>query len=60
MRRLIITGLVAVSVLTGCGQGPQCWEDEVRVVVYEDPYGDLTGTLGCVPADNLPVDGFRP
>ncbi|KKL72941.1 hypothetical protein LCGC14_2079870 [marine sediment metagenome] len=39
---------------------PACWEDEVIVMVVEDPYGDLLGSLGCVPADNLPVDGFRP
>ena len=41
-------------------QAPKCWEDEVIVQVVYDPYGDLEGTLGCVPADNLPVTGFRP
>lgn len=41
---------------------PKCWEDEVIVLVVWDPYGDLdeTQTLGCVPSDNLPVNGFRP
>lgn len=41
---------------------PECWEDEVIVLVVWDPYGDLdeTDTLGCVPADNLPVTGYRP
>jgi hypothetical protein len=40
---------------------PVCWEDEVVVSVVRDPY-DLVGigTLGCVPADNLPTTGFRP
>jgi len=41
---------------------PDCWEDEVIVLVIEDAYGDLAenNTVGCVPADNLPVDGNRP
>lgn len=43
-------------------QSPTCWEDEVTVLVIWDPYGDLdlNNTVGCVPVDNLPVDGFRP
>jgi hypothetical protein len=39
---------------------PDCWEDEVVVQVVDDPYGDLEGTLGCVPADDLPTTGYRP
>ncbi len=43
-------------------QSPDCWEDEVVVLVIWDPYGDLdeNNTVGCVAADNLPVTGFRP
>lgn len=39
---------------------PECYEDEIIVMVVEDPYGNRLGTLGCVPGDNLPVNGFRP
>lgn len=41
---------------------PKCWEDEVIVLVIWDPYGDLDANniVGCVPADNLPVTGYRP
>jgi hypothetical protein len=41
---------------------PVCWEDEVIVLVIHDPYGDLdtNNVVGCVPADNLPTNGFRP
>lgn len=49
---------------------PRCHEDEVivRVIaqVQQDApgvvfgLGDMVGMFGCVPADNLPVTGFRP
>ncbi len=39
---------------------PRCWEDEVLVLVVVDPYNLVTEHYGCVPADNLPVTGFRP
>lgn len=40
---------------------PQCWEDEVVVMVIWDPYEQLDNfEVGCVPADNLPVTGYRP
>lgn len=41
---------------------PECHEDEVIVLVIWDPYGPLddNNTVGCVPADNLPVTGYRP
>jgi len=62
MLQVIIAVLIALLNSTGTVQetAPTCWEDEVVVMVVSDPYGDLEGTLGCVPADNLPVDGFRP
>lgn len=65
MRKKVATLALLATLLTGCNQPPACWEDEVRVIVYsESPlYGDDAvgvGTLGCVPADNLPVDGYRP
>lgn len=54
---------------------PACWEDEAVVVIIDHvsperptpiPVGgpfvvaERVGELGCVPLDNLPVDGFRP
>lgn len=58
-------GLAAGRAETGRGREPNCWEDEVRVVVYSDPIGEsvgasLVGLVGCVAADNLPVSGYRP
>lgn len=61
MSETIIKILLVMVVLLSGGGGPTCWEDEVRVVVYDDPYGAVgVGTLGCVPADSLPVTGYRP
>ncbi len=64
------SALLVVSVLLAVVYGlgllvvnpPVCWEDEVIVMVVHDPLqiSPGLGTLGCVPADNLPVIGFRP
>ena len=40
--------------------GLSCWEDEVVVMVVSDPWNATTAQFGCVPADNLPVTGYRP
>lgn len=48
-----------VSPMVG-NHAPDCWEDEVVVMVVHDPYGPMEGTLGCVPADDLPTNGYRP
>lgn len=41
--------------------GVDCWEDEVVVMVVSDPHDQAgIGTFGCVPGDNLPVEGHRP
>lgn len=55
-------GKSLTSVSYSLEDAPTCWEDEVVVVVVHDPYGTSPGegTLGCVPADDLPVNGYRP
>ncbi len=63
---ILLTISVLLAVVYGLGllivNPPACWEDEVIVMVVHDPYETSPGlgTLGCVPADNLPVNGFRP
>lgn len=62
MRKKVATLALLATLLAGCTQPPICWEDEVRVIVYADDFGDgsLIGMLGCVPADDLPYAGYRP
>ena len=62
---IIILALILGALLDGAsGMGnepvPECWEDEVLVLVVVDPYGLVDESYGCVPADNLPVTGYRP
>lgn len=48
--------------ISGLPANVVCHEDEVVVMVVEDPYHLSPGvfTFGCVPADNLPATGYRP
>lgn len=65
--RLLLMAALLLALAWGLGtlltDPPACWEDEVIVLVVQDPFrpdSGLVGTVGCVPADNLPVSGFRP
>ncbi len=57
---LVVLAIALGTLVDSPPRSFDCWEDEVVVEIVHDPYDAVEARFGCVPADDLPVQGYRP